>query len=168
MNELDEAWSEVLAGAIANAKSSGREDVADFLALKQSNDAIRKTAVEWLFNSIIEIASEASRDNPHILIERESPHEFEVNRAPRAGALIRVRFGIRYLTVEAGWTRTPSHGFMRGGALAAARITHFGRPKDGVELMLLHKEDAPAWHSLGGHSFDSHSLREHLGILLEN
>jgi len=74
MNELDEAWSEVLAGAIANAKSSGREDVADFLALKQSNDAIRKTAVEWLFNSIIEIASEASRDNPHILIERESPH----------------------------------------------------------------------------------------------
>jgi hypothetical protein len=168
MNELDEAWSEMLAGAMANAKTSGREDVAEFLALKQSNDAIRKTGVEWLFNAIIEIASEASRDNPHILIEREAPHEFEFNRATMAGALIRVRFGIRYLTVEAGWTRTPKHGFMRGGALAAARITHFGRPNAGVDLMLLHKGEAPEWHALGGHSFDSHSLREHLGILLES
>jgi len=168
MNELDEAWSEMLAGAIANAKSSGREDVADFLALKQTNDAIRQTGVEWLFNSFIEIASEASRDNPHILIERESPHEFEFNRARMAGELVRVRFGVRCLTVEAGWTRTPAHGFMRGGALAAARLTHFGRPKAGVELTLLHKGGAPGWHSLSGHSFDSHSLREHLGILLEN
>jgi hypothetical protein len=167
MNELDEAWSEMLAAATANAKSSGREDVAEFLALKQSNDAIRKTGVEWLFNSIIEIASEESRDNPHILIEREAPHEFEFNRATMAGALIRVRFGIRHLTVEAGWTRTPSHGFMRGGALAAARVTHFGRPKAGVELTLLLKGEAPEWRSMNGHSFDSHSLQEHLGILLE-
>jgi hypothetical protein len=56
MNELDEAWAEMLAGAIENAKASGRGDVADFLALKRSNDAIRQTAVDWLFNSFIEIA----------------------------------------------------------------------------------------------------------------
>jgi hypothetical protein len=33
MNELDEAWSHMLAGAIANAKATGREDVAEYLAL---------------------------------------------------------------------------------------------------------------------------------------
>jgi hypothetical protein len=168
MNELDEAWSEMLAAATANAKSSGREDVAEFLALKQSNDAIRKTGVEWLFNSIIEIASEASRDNPHILIERESPHEFEFNRATMAGALIRVRVGIRYLTVEAGWTRTPSHGFMRGGALAAARITHFGRPKAGVDLMLVLDGEAPAWTVVEGGKLERKHLTEHFMILLSD
>ena len=61
MNELDEAWSEMLAGAIENARASGRGDVADFLALKRSNNALRQTAVDWLFNSFVEIASEANR-----------------------------------------------------------------------------------------------------------
>lgn len=168
MNELDEAWSEMLAGAIANAEASGREDVAEFLALKQSNDAIRQTSVEWLFNSFIEIASEAGRDNSYITIEREEPHEFEFNNARMAGGLIRIRFGVRSMTVEAGWTRTPSHGFMRGGALASARITHFGRPKSDVELMLVRQGEVPAWSSRNNVVFDSQNLREHFEILLEN
>lgn len=168
MNELDEAWSEMLAGAIANAKSSGREDVAEYLALKQFNDAIRQTGVDWLFGAFIEIASEASRLNSQIVIEREEPHEFESNRARMAGSLVRVRFGVRCLTVEAGWTRTPAHGFMRGGALAAARITHFGRPKADIELALVRKGEVPSWQLPGGVDFDSRNLREHFGILLEN
>ncbi len=168
MNELDEAWSEMLAGAIANAKSSGREDVAEYLALKQSNDAIRQTGVDWLFSAFIEIASEAGRDKPHLIIEREEPHEFKFNHATMAGSLVRVRFGVRCVTVEAGWTRTPAHGFMRGGALAAARIIHFGRPKADIELTLVRKDEFPGWYSPGGGGFDSQNLREHLGILLEN
>ena len=167
MNELDEAWSEMLASAIAHAKTSGREDVADYLALKQSNDALRQTGVEWLFNAFIEIASDAARHNPHIVIEREEPHEFEFNRARMAGSLIRVRSGVRRLTVEAGWTRTPAHGFMRGGALAAARISHIGRPKADIELTLVRTGETPGWHSLDGRHFDSQSLREHFVILLE-
>ena len=70
MNELDEAWSQMLAGAIENARASGRGDIADFLALKQSNDALRQTAVDWLFNSFIEIAAEANRRNSLVVIER--------------------------------------------------------------------------------------------------
>lgn len=168
MNELDEAWSQMLEGAIADAEASGRGDVAEYLALKQSNDAIRQTSVEWLFNSFIEIASEAGRDNAYIIIEREEPHEFEFNHARMAGSLIRVRFGVRCLTVEAGWTRTPAHGFMRGGALAAARIAHFGRPKLDVELRLVRQGEVPAWSSQSGGVFDSQNLREHFELLLEN
>ncbi len=168
MNELDQAWSEMLADAAANARSSGRADVAEYLALRQSNDAIRQTGVEWLFNAFIEIASEVARDYSQVVIEREDPHEFEFNRSRMAGSLVRVRFGVRRMTIEAGWTRTPEHGFMRGGALAAARIKHFGRPKAEVELTLWHKGEAPGWQSLPGVNFDSMSLREHFAILLEN
>ena len=167
MNELEEAWSEKLALAIANAQSSGRGDVADYLALKQSNDAIRQTGVEWLFGSLIEIASDASRLNPMILIEREEPHEFEFNRARMAGSLVRVRLGVRSMSVEAGWTRTPSHGFMRGGALAAARITHFGRPKNDIELTLVRRSEMPGWLTVEGSEFGSQHLKEHFEILLD-
>ena len=167
MNELDEAWSQMLAAATANARSSGRGDVAEYLALKQSNDLVRQTGVDWLFNAFIEIASEANRQNPHIIIEREEPHEFELNRARMAGSLLRVRSGVRSLTVEAGWTRTPAHGFMRGGALAAARIRHFGRPKADIDLMLVKNEEVPGWQCATGENFDSKSLREHFEILLE-
>ena len=168
MNELDEAWSQMLAGAIENAKSSGRGDVAEYLALKRSNDLVRQTGVDWLFNAFIEIASDANRQNPHITIEREEPHEFDFNHARMAGSLIRVRSGVRSMIVEAGWPRTPAHGFMRGGALAAARIRHFGRPKADIELTLVHKEEVPGWQSAVGENFDSKSLREHLEILLES
>jgi hypothetical protein len=168
MNELEEAWSQMLAAAIANAESSGRGDVAEYLALKQSNDLIRQTGVEWLFEAFIEIASEANRKNPHITIEREEPHEFEFNHARMAGSLVRARSGVRSITVEAGWTRTPAHGFMRGGALAAAQIRHFGRPKADVELMLVKNGDVPGWRSTTCVAFDSISLRQHFEILLEN
>jgi len=167
MNELDEAWAEMLAGAIENAKASGRGDVADFLALKQSNDALRQTAADWLFNSFIEIASEANRRSSLVVIEREEPHEFPFNNAIMAGGLVRIRFGVRSLIVEAGWTRLPSHGFMRGGALAAARIRHFGVPGADAELVLVRNEEIPEWKSANGSRFDSEKLFEHFRLLLE-
>jgi len=168
MNELDEAWSQMLAGAIENARASGRGDVADFLALKQSNDALRQTAVDWLFNSFVEIASEANRRNEFVIIEREEPHEFPFNNAKMAGSLVRIRFGVRSMIVEAGWTRLPSHGFMRGGALAAARIKHFGMPEADDELVLVRNEETPAWTSAKGSRFDSQSLLEHFRVLLQS
>ena len=161
MNELDEVWSRMLAEATERARSSGRDGVADYLALKQSNDALRQASVDWLFGSFIEIASEANRRNPAVTIEREEPHEFGFRNARMAGSLVRIRFGVRCLTVEAGWTRTPAHGFMREGALAAARITHFGMPKANADLVLRRSDEAPVWTIVDGGSFDSDSLVEH-------
>ncbi|HEX6126432.1 MAG TPA: hypothetical protein VFZ23_13740 [Pyrinomonadaceae bacterium] len=83
-----------------------------------------------------------------------------------AGSLIRIGYGVRRMTVEAGWTRMPSHGFMRSGALAAARITHFGMPKAGDELMLIRAGEAPVWSSIGGGLFDTDGLRRHFAVFL--
>ena len=168
MNELDEVWSEMLAGAMRNAKDSGREDVAEFLALKQSNDLIRQTSVSWLFDSLIEIAADASRSYPAIHIEREDPHEFPFQNARMAGGLIRVTFGVRRMTIEAGWTRLPSHGFMRNAALAAARITHFGMPKAGADLILVRDGETPVWKVVEGNSFDLQNMRDHFAVFLGN
>lgn len=166
MNELDETWARMLDAAIEKARASGRNGVADYLALKQSNDAIRQASVDWLFDSLIELAATENRRNSLIAIEREEPHEFPFRNARMAGSLIRVRYGVRCLTIEAGWTRTPAHGFMRGGALAAARIQHFGMPKSGAELLLVRSGDLPAWNYENGKPFDSQSLAEHFKLFL--
>jgi hypothetical protein len=172
MNELDEVWSEMLASAIANAEASGRHDVAEYLALKASNDAIRQTSVKWLLDSAIELATEASRRNPTITMEKESPHNFRFAGANLVGSLLRVRQGVRCLTVEAGWTRTPKDGFMRGGALAFARISHFGMPESNTRLMLTRYEDAPQWFAMPDEdnrvSFGSEDLIGHFRIFLSH
>jgi hypothetical protein len=168
MHELDEVWSQMLAEAIENARVSGRHDVADYLALKASNDLIRQTSVKWLFDVMIEIVSEANRTYSNVAIEREDPHNFTHHGANMVGSLLRVRQGVRCLTLEAGWTRTPKDGFMRGGALAFARITHFGFPKANAELILARRDDVPVWNLAGEKNssgdFGSDGLREHFQV----
>jgi hypothetical protein len=74
------------------------------------------------------------------------------------------------LSVEAGWTRTPADGFMRGGALACALITHFGISKANDELILVRNENVPSWFSVaqdGKRSlFDSKNLQHHFRVFL--
>ena len=168
MNEQDQGWHELLASKIEQARSAGRHDIADYLTLKQSNDAIRQAAVNWLFDSFVEFALEASRRQPAVTVEREEPHEFDFRGGRMVGSLVRVRFGVRNLTVEAGWTRAPSHGFMRGGALAAARVAHFGLPKSGIDLELVKGDATATWRSTGGEAFDLEQVAEHLEILILN
>ena len=168
MNEPDHGWDDLIATKIEQARNAGRHDIADYLTLKQSNDAIRQAAVNWLFDSFIEFAMEAGRRNPAIIVEREEPHEFDFRGGRMVGSLVRVRFGVRNLTVEAGWTRAPSHGFMRGGALAAARLTHFGLPSAGAELQLVRGDETPVWRAVEGEVFDIERVVEHLQILVLN
>ena len=53
MNELDEIWSQMLEAAIAGSEAAGHGDVAEYLRLKATNDAIRRRSVAWLFDSMI-------------------------------------------------------------------------------------------------------------------
>ncbi len=169
MNELDEMWSKMLSQALENAKASGRHDVAEYLNLKAANDAIRQASVRWLFDTLLEIAGDANRTNLTVSIEREDTHNFAYRGANLVGSLIRFRHGVRCLTVEAGWTRTPADGFMRGGALAFARLTHMGMPKANAELWLIRSEESPIWQVMleekGVQIFRSESLRDHFRIL---
>ena len=168
MNERGHGWDDLLALKIEQARMAGRHDIADYLTLKQSNDAIRQAAVSWLFDTFVEFALEAGRRHSAVTVEREEPHEFDFRGARMAGSLVRVRFGVRNLTVEAGWTRSPSHGFMRGGALAAARLIHFGLPKENAELQLIKTDESPVWRSASGDLFDLDDVVKHLKVLLLN
>ncbi|MGH9946090.1 MAG: hypothetical protein ACRD6X_02715 [Pyrinomonadaceae bacterium] len=145
MNELDEFWSEQLSTAIENAKVAGRQDVVDYLALKSARDAVRKAESERFFDAMIAMALKDDLRQHKIRVEREAPHNFQHRGANLVGSLLRLRCGVRCMTVEAGWTRTPNDGFMRLGALAFARITHFGIPKANVELMLRASNEKGLW-----------------------
>lgn len=170
MNELDEAWSEMLARAAVDRAVSEGGDVADYLALKAANDTIRQTSIGWLLDCVLELASQADSLNAPFTIERNDNHTFRQGSSNLVGTVLRVRQGVRCISIEAGWTRTPGDGFMRGGALAIARITHFGMAKSNAELMLMRLGDAPAWFEVLSErergEFGARHLVEHFRIFL--
>ncbi|MDQ2746488.1 MAG: hypothetical protein M3T96_04420 [Acidobacteriota bacterium] len=170
MNELDEVWSRQLSAALTQAQTTGRGDVADYLTLRAANDEMRRASVRWLFDSLVEIASFADRGDGRISIETDPQHLFNLGNSTLRGEMARLRQGVRCLTVEAGWTRTPADGFMRGGALALGRVSHFGISKHDVELSLVLQNDVPGWFAANKTGkrevFDSRNLNEHFQIFL--
>ncbi|MBK9766914.1 MAG: hypothetical protein IPP63_07790 [Chloracidobacterium sp.] len=112
MNELDHIWSQMLSAAEAKAADAGRNDVVEYLRLKAANDAIRGEAVGWIIDVFAELVADVARNCPTIVVEREHPHRFERGASRMVGSLFRVRSGVRCLSLEAGWTRTPSDGIM--------------------------------------------------------
>lgn len=166
MTELDEIWSQMLDSAAERARETDRSDVADFLRLKASNDAIRSTGIKWLLDTVFEIAANHNRVRTSLTIERDDPHNFTYGNSNLVGTRVMVRHGVRCLSVEAGWTRTPSDGIMRGGALAFARVSHFGMPKMTTELKLVLDAPTPTWRDAAtGEDIDSGELKRHLEIL---
>lgn len=166
MNELDNLWQQMMEQAIGKTKNA---DLAEYLALKASNDRIRSTGCQWLFDSFLELSEEVNRRGIRLEIESENPHRFPSGNSTIVGSLLKFQHGVRCLTIEAGWTRTPKDGFMRGGALALARISHFGISKENAELSLLLKKDLPEWFTFQAgkrKQFDSNDLRQHFRIFL--
>ncbi|HEX8423078.1 MAG TPA: hypothetical protein VF634_06690, partial [Pyrinomonadaceae bacterium] len=84
--------------------------------------------------------------------------------------------GVRVLTIEAGWPRTPRDGIVRGGGLASARISHFGKRRDDDELLLVQNAGAdatapPRWFILDADSarrtaFEEARVSHHIAKLL--
>ena len=166
MTELDQIWSKLLDEAVLKARNSGRGHVAEYLRLRATNDAIRTAGVGWLFDTLIEIAGRAVRDLHGITMERQEPHNFPHGNSNMVGSRLEIRLGVRCLTVEAGWARTPTDGIMRNGALAFARVTHFGMPKNGTDLRLVHTENAPNWLTETNLVIDSRELQRHFDVFL--
>jgi hypothetical protein len=146
MTELDQLWSQMLADAAAKAADTGRQEIAEYLRLKAANDAIRAEGVKWLFETMSEIVNTAASATRDLITEQVHPHNFQRGNSNMVGSMIRVRRGVRCLTLEAGWTRTPTDGIMRGGALAAARLRHFGMRKADADLSLAYAGPLPLWH----------------------
>ncbi|HET9479831.1 MAG TPA: hypothetical protein VFO72_10830 [Pyrinomonadaceae bacterium] len=170
MSELDEAWALALAEAEHKARLAGRGDVADYLALRNSNDLLRKAGVDWLMTTFVNLAGEANRAGAGIQLSNSEGHRFRIGTSTMVGRLVALSNGVRKLSVEAGWPRVPRDGIVRGGGLAAANILHLGIRSAGEELLLSRSTTGtPHWTSITRRSREFHEsdIRRHLAILLQ-
>jgi len=171
MTELDQAWELALVEAKRRARAAGRADIADYLDLRAQNDLLRRTGIDWLTNTLISLAADANRAGAGISIEQADAHRFRRGSATMIGSKLILRRGVRALTVESGWPRTPRDGFVSGGGLAYATIKHFGRHRANAELLLAQSSNGvPQWlitERAGERSaLTETQLRNHLSILL--
>ncbi len=173
MTELDEAWDLALAEARNRARASGRRDIAEYLDLRRRNDLLRRTATDWLIELVVILAGKANRAGAGIQIEQDDTHRFPRGTATMVGKRVTLRRGVRALTIESGWPRTPRDGIVRDGALACANIKHFGRIRANVELLLMRSSNgAPQWFVHDKHGRKSilseQEVQAHMALLIKH
>jgi hypothetical protein len=169
--ELNEAWQQAINEAEQKARLRGRGDVAEYLALRASNDQLRAFAIEWLFATFTALAGEANRAGASIQIIRTGAHRFRVGTSTMVGARLTFRAGLRAFELEAGWPRAPRDGVVRGGGLARAHIKHLGLRLADTELLLTRAENGfPQWLVLektgAQTSLQEDRARSHISYLL--
>ncbi len=172
MSELDEAWAAALAEAERRARSTGRSELAEYISLRNSNDLLRTSGIEWLVSTFTTLAGEANRAGASLQIATQDAHRFRIGNSTMVGSLLTFSNGVRRLFVEAGWPRTPRDGIVRGGGLACANIRHLGITVANEELLLTKTHSgAPTWLSSTRKSprnvVHESDLRRHLSILLD-
>ena len=171
VSELDAEWERRVEEAAARASEAGRGDVAEYLLLRAANDEARACGVAWLIDTFHAMAGEANRAGASVTADDDDAHRFRAGLSTMVGRRLTLRAGVRSVTVEAGWPRTPRDGIVRGNGLAFARLSHFGDGAAGEELLLVRAEgDAPQWvsHSEGRarSEFVAESARFHISRLL--
>jgi hypothetical protein len=170
MSELDEAWALALSEAEEKARRAGRGDLAEYLALRNSNDLLRKAGIDWLVTSFVSHAGDANRAGSSIQITNTDGHRFRIGTSTMVGRLVTLTNGVRKISLEAGWPRTPRDGFVRGGGLAAANVLHLGLRSASEELLLTKAATgSPVWTSVAKkpHAFHESDIQRHLAILLD-
>jgi hypothetical protein len=168
MSELDEAWAAALSEAERRARLAGRKDVVEYLSLKNSNDLLRTAGVDWLVDRFTISAGEANRAGASIQISKQENNRFRMGNSSMVGPLLTLRSGVRTLYVEAGWPRTPSDGFVRGGGLACANIRHMGIRSASEELLLFKlNSGTPAWKNSSKKDLLESDIRRHISILID-
>ncbi len=168
MAELNQIWTDLLDKASIKAIENGRHDIADYLQLKLANDTVRQKGVNWLSQTFIDQGMEASLNNPGIFIDRISPHAFKIGMSNMVGSMIQVRHGVRCISLETGWARTPSDGIMRNGALAVAQLKHFGISAADAVYKLIRGELLPVWIDEQDVEVRTEEILRHFQIFLKN
>ncbi len=167
MQELEDVWSAMLAAAGERAEQAGRRHIAEYLRLRSTNDAIRSAGVGWLIDTMVEIAGRELGRLTGLRIESEEPYRFRQGRSQMTGRALHITRGVRSLTVEAGWVRGPSDGIMLRGALAGARLAHFGLPRRSADLRLMRADPLPLWLDGEDLTVDTSYLERHFEIFLQ-
>src|SRR5687767_12123421 len=88
LSELEEHWANALAEAERRARTLGRKDLADYVALRSANDLVRRTAVEWLMSTFTTLATEVNGGTANLVIEHQDHHRFRIGQATMVGQLL--------------------------------------------------------------------------------
>lgn len=170
MSELDDEWKQRLDDAMRRAAATGRGDVADYVRLRQVNDEARGAGMAWLFETFTRVIGRAVRGGTGVSAERAESHRFAAGGATMVGERLVFRHGVRTLTIEAGYPRTPQDGFVQGGGLARAVVHHFGDARAGTELTLVREADELSWYEVRDHArgdrFDERTAERHVSKFL--
>jgi len=162
-----------------------KDYAAEYLALKAANDQLRERGKQWLFDSLNQLCAEANQKlltqgDPQIgaasIQSGVQPNwQFKVENAVMVGERFGARFRYRTLTVEAGWPRSPEHGYITDGGLARGRVglsqNTMIEPQPIAELILKKVGNSePAWfvfkNKILGEQVNEVKLREYLSPLL--
>jgi hypothetical protein len=173
ISELDEAWAAALAEAEARARAAGRADIAEYLALRSSNDLLRKTACDWLLTTFASVAGEMNRAGASLQMSNEDNYQFTIANDAMVGQLLKLENGVRQLLVEVGWPRVPRHGFIRGGGLARGRLRHIGIKSASEHIRLvISPTGSPRWLVENSREpveeIREANIRQHVAILLDS
>jgi hypothetical protein len=173
VSELDETWAAALAEAEARARAAGRADITAYLALRSSNDLLRKTACDWLLVTFANVAGEKNRAGASLQISSDDNYQFTIANAALVGKLLKLENGIRQLLVEVGWPRVPGHGFIRGGGLALGRLRHIGIKSASEQIRLVTSpEGSPRWivenNREPAEEIREANIRQHIAVLLDS
>lgn len=169
MDEFEQKWLEMLEKAKERAQREENLTLLEYFELKSANEKLRLEASKALLEMFFYAARSKSLEGFNLKFNTKSGHQFEMRQARLTGFCLDISFGIRKLTIEIGWTRTPKDGFMRQGALAYSRISHFGRPEHNKELLLLNRNE-PRWFFANDLQklFEESDAVKHLNILLQD
>jgi hypothetical protein len=173
LSNLEETWANALADAESRARAAGRVDIAEYLALRKSNDLLRATACDWLLTTFRTVAGEMNRSGAPLQITSDGNYQFTIGSAALVGQLLKLENGIRQLLVEVGWPRIPGHGFIRGGGIALGRLRHLGIKSASEEIRLVTSPaGAPRWlveNKLKPEAeIREANIRHHIAILLDS
>jgi len=122
VSELDEAWAMALAEAEHRARTAGRGELADYLSLRNSNDLLRRSGIDWLLSSFTNLAGEANRVGASLQIASADTHRFKIGTSTMVGNLLTLSNGVRQLFIEAGWPRTPCDAPSSGCGRRGCRV----------------------------------------------
>ena len=144
--ELTEHLLEAARRAGLSAAGGDDPGLSGYLSLRAANDQLRERGAGALLDAFTALAGEANRRGAAVTLARTEPHRFSVGNSTMVGTCLTLSRGVRSLAVETGWPRAPRDGFVQGGGLARARVTHFGDRGAGEDLMLvLDVGGTPVW-----------------------
>jgi hypothetical protein len=124
-----------------------------------------------LITTFTTVAGEANRAGASLQLTREDTHRFKIGNATMVGPRVNLENGVRRLSVEVGWPRTPRDGFIRGGGLACAKIKHLGMKSVNEQLrLILDPTGTPQWivreNDEDFRELHEADVRRHVSILL--